>query len=206
MLIRSWLYIFGLFFPLLTFSAEKWDYFLTEGCKITPSSTTKFEPYEFHSSNNLVREVGGNLYATGKVFVLTGKLLDSSCLPISDAKINIWHADSNGFLPNPDKEENHKLQKFFQLSGTAYTNNLGIFNFITLMPNYFHKKNGEIYLKAIIEGAGEFYHTITINETMLEAYDLQDLHPIYYDSHATNMSKQYKLLWTLDVSNTYLRY
>ena len=66
-------------------------------------------------TNNLRREVGSPINTPGKMIVIKGVVTDDNCIPISDAMVELWQLG----LPQ---------------SGSIFTNNMGQFEFLTILP------------------------------------------------------------------------
>lgn len=98
-------------------------------CPVTPKLKTtaiQNKPDEFLLSNNLRRKTKTPRLASGDIIYVTGQIHDVNCTPVAGAKINLWHNDAYG--TNEDK--------YFMQTGTATTDNLGNFGFITILPGY----------------------------------------------------------------------
>jgi protocatechuate 3,4-dioxygenase, beta subunit len=98
-------------------------------------------PKTFNNTNNLARPINDGFYeAQGEKITIYGRVMDSNCTPLSDAKIYIWQANQNGYVQYPIKTPNDRdhHQKWIDpnFSGTGITNsdNMGRFNFITIKP------------------------------------------------------------------------
>lgn len=109
----------------------------------TPSKHTidNYEPEQFPKSNNLLYAHGREQNIEGKKIVLRGILVDTHCIPIPDAKIQIWQTDNNGIFPYKFLRTTaaaYKTKKPYTSSflgaGTAITDNEGKFLFITILP------------------------------------------------------------------------
>ncbi|WCR53016.1 MAG: Protocatechuate 3 [Wolbachia endosymbiont of Ctenocephalides orientis wCori] len=55
-------------------------------------------------------------------------------MPIQNAVVSIWHANSNGVNHYDEDIEDMKIDPDFAGSGRFVVNNLGYYNFITIMP------------------------------------------------------------------------
>lgn len=89
------------------------------------------------NTSNLRRKTGIALMAAGDRIYFTGKIVDSDCVPVPEAFIEVWHADSVGAYSF--KMGDNKLSKDPQFvgAGRAVTNNEGQFSFLTIFPgNY----------------------------------------------------------------------
>ncbi|CCE77965.1 protocatechuate 3,4-dioxygenase [Wolbachia endosymbiont of Aedes aegypti] len=89
------------------------------------------KPKSFNSSNNLRRKPGSPNNAAGELINVVGRVTDVNCLPIQNAVVSIWHADSLGMSYY---DENVELDPNFAGSGRFVVNNLGYYNFITIVP------------------------------------------------------------------------
>ncbi len=87
-------------------------------------------PENFMKTNNLRREAGTVNFAKGDNIIITGKIVGTDCVPLESARVRIWHADSEGRYVHLDDDADPN----FLGSGTTYTNNLGEFFFLTIMP------------------------------------------------------------------------
>ena len=64
------------------------------------------KPEDVYNSNNLRRKSGEGYFASGRKIIITGRVLDSSCVPIPGVLIEIWQADTYGFSEYDEKEDN----------------------------------------------------------------------------------------------------
>ncbi len=138
-------------------------------------------PLIFATSNNLIKKPGSFYRAFGEVIFLQGKVLDSFGVPISGAVIEIWQANAAGkyhTLLEPDSEY---IDKYFNMSGRAVTDNLGNYFFITIMPgsiagraphinaNIYHVKFGKLQTEIYFE-----QHPFNSKDYQYLAYDEND--------------------------------
>jgi protocatechuate 3,4-dioxygenase beta subunit len=78
--------------------------------------------------------------------------MDSNCTPLNDAKIYIWQANKNGYVQYEVKHSlgRHHHQQWVDpnFTGTGVTNsdNLGRFNFTTIMPGSANKITPHIHI------------------------------------------------------------
>lgn len=108
--------------------------------------------------NNLRQKQGSPLIAGGSYTLIRGRVVDENCLPIQGAAVEIWQADKLGNYeweydvtnrwqePLAGKDEN------FMFSGMAQTDNLGRFNFFTIMPGA--KNTGAPHINVIVKRSG----------------------------------------------------
>ncbi len=116
----------------LSLVSEASDSLNTE-CKITPAIWSE-APFgeKIIKNNNLRRKTGSPNFAEGEFIDITGKILDSNCVPISEAVVEIQQADASGNMPI-DENLTDKVP-YFAYTGTAITDNLGYFHFFTVFP------------------------------------------------------------------------
>lgn len=88
-------------------------------------------PKSFNSSNNLRRKPGSPSSAGGELINVVGRVTDINCLPIQNAVVSMWHANSRGVS---HYDENVEDDPNFAGSGRFVVNNLGYYNFITIVP------------------------------------------------------------------------
>ena len=118
---------------------------MTMTCQQTPNITASYIPlFPVARNNNLFRHTGAARHALGSYIQIRGKLVDEDCIPISNATIRLWQADSKGRMPSFITEEPSSAffpstgqDPHFGYSGTAQTDNLGNFVFITVFPGSF---------------------------------------------------------------------
>lgn len=126
----------------------------TVNCPITPNLSSEIKVPPIYKSNNLRRRIGYATYAMGQFIRIDGVITDSNCVPIGNATVQIWHADSNGFYKNPPSDgylydnlmysqqstrfneefNTNNADENFTGSGSTVTDNLGRFTFLTIMP------------------------------------------------------------------------
>lgn len=147
-------------------------------CVATKAAMDNFEPKKFNPSNNLLRPVGSvNLLSEQKI-VLQGQIVDENCVPLSDAKIYIWHADPVGAFPYkiyrdiPSKEEYENIggSQGFQGSASATTDNRGNFHFLSILPGSIQGENPYFTLRVKHFKHPTFQTKIYINTE----FDLKD--------------------------------
>jgi len=117
-------------------------------CIKIPTMEPSFKaPNKINTTNNLRKKTGEFTNANGPFIVLSGRLMDKNCLPITDANIEIWQTDSKGY-----KFLDKKYDYNFVGSGTAITDNLGRFSFLTVLPGSVSKIPGHINVQVKKKG------------------------------------------------------
>lgn len=91
-------------------------------------------------TNNLYKKTGYPESADGELILVKGVIYDIDCVPISNAMVQIWQADSNGNylssynFDNAWKDVSEEYDPNFGYSGAVQTNNSGEFSFVTVKP------------------------------------------------------------------------
>lgn len=113
------------------------DLSVFEPKKPTPSrffKSTLSMPDEFFTSNNLVKKSGSFYRAFGEIIFIQGTITDSFGVPIHNAVVEIWQANAAGKYHTLLESNSQFIDKYFNMSGRAITDNLGNYYFITIMP------------------------------------------------------------------------
>ncbi len=120
-------------------------------------------PDHFVTSNNLAKKSGSFYRAHGEVIFLQGVVADSFGVPIHNAVIEIWQANAAGKYHTLLEPNSEYVDKFFNMSGRAITDNLGNYYFITVLPganpgraphinfNIYHPKFGKLETEMYFE-------------------------------------------------------
>lgn len=110
-------------------------------CKLTPAfSPSVLMLEDFHPTSDLTRKNGSLYLTSGIMFEIKGIVRDEACVPIPNAIVQIWQADSQGHYAweysTDDKliDSGKTKDPSFNYSGTSITNNLGEFHFKTILP------------------------------------------------------------------------
>ncbi len=110
-------------------------------CKPSKNYIDNYEPTIFNTNNNLLNSYDNMPQLCSDQIIIRGRVLDENCNPVVDAKVQVWQVGCDGKYPYmPLKNRSNKKlinlnpQSSFLGSGTATTNNLGEFKFITMMP------------------------------------------------------------------------
>ncbi len=113
-------------------------------------------PDVFTSSNNLVKKTGSFYRAYGEIIFIQGTITDSFGVPIHGAVVEVWQTNSSGKYHTLLEDNSEYIDKYFNMSGRAITDNLGNYHFITIMPgssagraphinfNIYHEKFGKL--------------------------------------------------------------
>ncbi len=138
-------------------------------------------PDRFSTSNNLAKKSGSFYRAYGEIIFVKGTVTDSFGVPIEGAIIEIWQANAAGKYHTLLDEDSEYYDKYFSMSGRAITDNLGQYDFITIMPgsnpgrgphinmNVYHQKFGRLETEMYFED-----HPYNKGDYQYMAYNEQD--------------------------------
>jgi len=106
------------------------------------------KPINFGKTNNLRRKTGSPFLAKGDYLFIEGYLTDILNNPIENARIYIWQANMFGYYNHLIKntEDDMKYDIDFVGSGITVTNNLGHYEFTTIIPGYYGKRAPHIHI------------------------------------------------------------
>lgn len=93
-----------------------------------------------HHTNNLRRPTGIAINAVGDRIYFTGKLVDSGCVPIQDALVEIWQADNSGLYSYGIGNRKLSTDQSFLGTGRTETDNEGNFQFLTVFPGFYENR------------------------------------------------------------------
>jgi len=173
--------LFTYFFAMYSARAAEDKFYVNRlnHCKISEMATNDYEPAKFQSTNNLLRGTGEIPVHCGKKIIVKGRLLDQNCVPVSDAKIYLWQVDCDGkypYLPLRNKIDksliNSENASSFKGSGTATTNNLGEFYFITTYPPAIRGEKSHVNIRAEHRMLGKLQTKLVLSPSHID--DLQD--------------------------------
>ena len=130
-----------------------------EARKSTPKrkfSTDASMPEKINTTNNLWQKTGSFYGAFGEPLYIQGTIIDTFGVPIEGAIIDIWQTNSAGEYQNLLEKNSELIDKNFNMSGRALTDNLGNYYFVTIFPgsylgnapninfNIYHPKFGKL--------------------------------------------------------------
>ncbi|MDP5109998.1 MAG: dioxygenase [Rickettsiaceae bacterium] len=169
-------------------------------CEISESAMNDYEPADFRTSNNLLRQAGQEVLFCGEAIVVYGKVLDQNCAPVADAKIYTWQADCKGKYPYKALKVNvvdkklidEKSNLTFVGNGTATTNNKGEFHFITVYPPAMHDYRPHLNVRVEHFSMGSLQTRLVLNSKRVKnPQNDPDLASIYKAANEKGM-KIYK--------------
>lgn len=127
----------------------------TSQCSPTPQiiHDGKQEPNKFNNSNDLTRHTGHIMQSKGEIIALEAILTDEKCIPIYDAKVELWQANANGvfqyetLIDQKLDPKSDKIDKNFLGNGVNFSDNLGEFSFLTIMPGKIAQHSPHVNLR-----------------------------------------------------------
>ncbi len=128
----------------------------------TPSQTIGpfFHPALLKGGENILVDdetIGQHIRIVGTVFDGEGK-------PVTDALLEIWQADAQGFFNHPADPHNNQADRHFHGFGRTGTVNAGRFEFKTVKPGPVSGRDGQLqppYINVRIFSRGMLIHTYT---------------------------------------------
>jgi protocatechuate 3,4-dioxygenase beta subunit len=125
------------------------DTILKQHCEITPTIWRPYAAPKIHPTNNLRRKAGSYNFAEGEFIIIQGQILDAQCIPVSQAIVEIWQTNSKGLYQVYDIEENRyeDFDSNFLGSGKQVTDNLGFYNFLTILPGTYGERARHIHFR-----------------------------------------------------------
>lgn len=121
----------------------------------TPSQTVgPFFHFSLHNQNVLVNE-----QTRGEKIRLLGTVFDGEGLPVPDAIIEIWQADSSGRFNHPHDIEHEQADKNFLGFGRSDTTQNGTYWFDTIMPGT--RDSQAPYINMRVFSRGLLIHLVT---------------------------------------------
>lgn len=181
--------IFFFMFCCVVASARADDLKKPDRCIATEIELTgdeaKYPSGKIKNTSNLRRKTGIALIAAGDRIYFTGKIVDSHCVPVPEAFIELWHADSVGAYSF--KMGDRKTSKDAQFVGTGRTttNNEGQFSFLTIFPGNYENRAPHINFRIThpdfneVVGAVFFeYHPANAKDPVLVQYNKANQPPL----------------------------
>lgn len=137
-------------------------------CELTPSLGSSNYPgfSSMMTSNKIAIPPGKSQMAEGQPVYFFARVFDINCVPVSEAKVEVWHANPDGAYRFATDAALATPDPVFAGGGRTTTDNLGEFMFVTVYPGPYEytitKKdaNGKTY-KELIKRAPHFNVRVT---------------------------------------------
>lgn len=97
--------------------------------------------------NDLVSVSGQQARARGTIAHVSGRVLDSTGKPLSNARVEIWQCDWQGIYLHPRDGGQNRRDTGFQGFGFATTDNNGAYRFRTIKPVAYAGRTPHIHFK-----------------------------------------------------------
>lgn len=106
--------------------------------KCTPTARVNAPNYPgkdaIPTTNNLLRPTGKAVEAEAQRLIVTGRVLDSQCMPVKEATVELWQMNPFGRWYLAEEEEIATANPVFAGAGRTVTDAEGNFHFITGFP------------------------------------------------------------------------
>lgn len=99
------------------------------------------------TTNNLLQPTGKAVPAQGQRLILKGRVVDSRCVPVSEAAVELWQNNPYGKWLLAGKDDLASSGPVFAGAGRTYTDMDGTFTFITAFPAPLAKRAPFLNLK-----------------------------------------------------------
>ncbi|MFM9890818.1 MAG: hypothetical protein ACKVOE_09325 [Rickettsiales bacterium] len=106
--------------------------------------------------NNLLIPAGKSIPAPGQKLTLQGRLLDSNCVPVAGAVIELWQVNPFGKWILATPADRVTPNATFAGAGRATTDNDGQFIFVTAFPAALAKRAPNLNIKINLHGVSDF--------------------------------------------------
>jgi protocatechuate 3,4-dioxygenase beta subunit len=177
------------------------------------------KPKNFNKSNNLTRPVGSFHVAIGEPLYLQGIVTDAFRVPLEGVLIKIWQTNAAGKYHSLLKPNSKYVDKNFLMSGQSLTNNLGYYEFITILPGFYDDRAPHLNIiishkKSDILLETELYfeeHPLNTKDPIYNMYPPEDKKRLtakieYVDNHDPTQGKVAIFNITLDTIQQYKRF
>lgn len=123
-------------FQVTTGRAEVIDRYVMNPCSVTPAVGTSNYPgfSSIMSNNKLALPPGKSIIAPGEPVYFFARVFDRDCVPVSDAKVELWQTNPQGRHLFASKAALATPDPVFAGAGRTSTTNVGEFTFLTLYP------------------------------------------------------------------------
>ena len=108
-------------------------------CVITPSTEDGplYPAVEIPWTDDLTTVPGQDGMAKGQIAYLFGRVKSADCRPVSDATVETWQADDNGYYDHPRHDAPDGLDPCFRYFGKVRADDQGRFMIKTIVPSWY---------------------------------------------------------------------
>jgi len=108
-------------------------------CEITPATEDGplYPAEDIPWASDLTRMPGRSGTAQGQIAYLFGQIKSFDCRPVSDATIEIWQADNNGYYKHPRHTAPNGLDPHFRYFAKVRTDAAGRYMLKTIVPKWY---------------------------------------------------------------------
>ncbi len=124
---------------------------LTEG-PFYPFNASQTLPPLIERDNDLTHFAGSKASAPGKLFLLSGKVLDPAGKPVVGATVELWQTDDGGVYYHSGDNKIASLDKSFQHFGETKTASDGSYAFRTVRPGLYTGRIRHFHFKVKLDG------------------------------------------------------
>jgi protocatechuate 3,4-dioxygenase beta subunit len=148
---------------------------LAANCVPTPSLPVQNYPgfARIQNGNNLMMPTGKSQEAEGQRVVIYGTLVDTACVPVADAQIELWQVDPFGKWMLATRADLVTPNPVFAGAGRTSTSNDGRFHFITLFPGSIKGRAPHYNVRITLRGQKPFTTALYFADDGRNAADVQ---------------------------------
>ena len=122
--------------------------------KVTPSFQTEklygaLDKAPDNPTNNLRRGAGSPFFAKGIPLSVEGRIFDVTGKPIANVRVKIVQANHFGSYNFLIDKDSSVYDPYFRSAGTAVTNNLGEYSFLTIVPGHYGSRAPHLHVTII---------------------------------------------------------
>lgn len=179
----------GIMMPILSACKDDADDMNNGACTVTDTETDG--PYPLYASRgSSIQRVNITDGKTGKILemTLTVKNVNNNCEIISDARVDIWHCDKDGYYSNYTNSgylgtQNNSSAVFCR--GLQYTDANGEVKFSTIYPGWYTGRATHIHVQVYVNNVLALTSQIAFPEEINTAVYNTSL----YSAHGQNITK-----------------
>lgn len=98
------------------------------------------------------------------------QVVDASCAPIADARVDVWHCDATGVYSGYANQPGGDLRGETFMRGTQMTDTKGVAEFATVYPGWYRGRTTHIHFKVFLDETnvltGQIFFPDEVSETV----------------------------------------